>query len=125
GRLCGLCEKSGASVLQARQLLAEWADGRGDMPDHAETSAGVHLITMHASKGLEFHTVFLPSLNEGVIPHSSAKSAEAIEEERRLMYVAVTRAKDCLRLSCVRTLHAHHPAPSRFLKEMLGTKAEL
>ncbi|MBQ1515767.1 MAG: ATP-dependent helicase [Lachnospiraceae bacterium] len=125
GRLRGLCEKSGASVLQARQLLAEWADGRGEMPDHAETSAGVHLITMHAAKGLEFHTVFLPSLNEGVIPHSSAKSAEAIEEERRLMYVAVTRAKDSLRLSCVRTLHAHHPAPSRFLKEMLGTKAEL
>ena len=54
---------------------------------------GVRIITMHSSKGLEFQNVFIPDLTEGNIPAKQAVSSEEIEEERRLFYVAMTRAK--------------------------------
>lgn len=59
---------------------------------------GVHVITMHMAKGLEYDCVFLPDVNEGIIPGPRCITAENIEEERRLLYVAITRAKDCLYL---------------------------
>lgn len=59
---------------------------------------GISVITMHGAKGLEFSSVFLPDLNEGVIPGRNAHSPETVEEERRLLYVAITRAKDSLYL---------------------------
>lgn len=59
---------------------------------------GISVITMHSSKGLEFHCVFLPDLNEGVIPGKNSETLENIEEERRLLYVAITRARDSLYL---------------------------
>lgn len=65
---------------------------------NAEQLPGISIITMHGAKGLEFHTVFLPDLNEGVIPGRNCKTEESIEEERRLLYVAVTRAKESLYL---------------------------
>lgn len=57
---------------------------------------GVAVITMHASKGLEFENVFLPDCNEGVIPGKRVTEQSSIEEERRLLYVAMTRAKNRL-----------------------------
>ena len=60
---------------------------------------GVHLYTYHGSKGLEFDHVFLPGLIQGHIPPKQARTQEAIEEERRIFYVAVTRAKKTLHLS--------------------------
>ena len=60
----------------------------------ADTSAGkVNMLTAHASKGLEFETVFVVGLQEGIFPHRKATTEDLIEEERRLLYVAVTRAK--------------------------------
>lgn len=61
---------------------------------------GVHLVTMHGSKGLEYDHVFIPDVNEKIIPHGKASSARQIEEERRLLYVAMTRAKDRLEILC-------------------------
>ena len=61
-----------------------------------EKVEGIHVITMHASKGLEFTHVYLPDLNEGIIPPKGVLDAHQIEEERRLLYVAVTRAKEKL-----------------------------
>lgn len=55
--------------------------------------AGVRLCTMHGAKGLEFDRVYLPDVNEGVIPGRRCKTEEELEEERRLLYVAITRAK--------------------------------
>lgn len=66
--------------------------------DSKKVTPGISVITMHGSKGLEFHSVFLPDLNEGIIPGKKAETPEMIEEERRLLYVAVTRAKESLYL---------------------------
>lgn len=60
----------------------------------------VRIMTYHGSKGLEFDTVFLPFLNSGDVPHGRNLSSMELEEERRLFYVAVTRAKKSLYLSC-------------------------
>lgn len=57
---------------------------------------GINIMTYHSSKGLEFVNVILPELNQGTVPSKTAKSIEGIEEERRLFYVAMTRAKDNL-----------------------------
>ncbi len=61
-----------------------------------EQRKGIHVLTMHASKGLEFQHVYLPDLNEGMIPPKGVVDTKQIEEERRLLYVAVTRAREKL-----------------------------
>ena len=79
---------------------------------------GLQLMTMHASKGLEFGTVFVPECNEGKIPSDKSKTPVEIEEERRMFYVAMTRAKNklCLVYHDEKT---GKDAPSRFLKPLL------
>lgn len=63
----------------------------------------VTLATVHSAKGLEWDAVFLPTMNQGVFPNNRAETASALEEERRLFYVAVTRAKTDLRISALTT----------------------
>ncbi|HEX5523666.1 MAG TPA: ATP-dependent DNA helicase UvrD2 [Pedococcus sp.] len=85
---------------------------------HAPTVQGVTLASLHAAKGLEWDTVFLAGCSDGFLPIAMADSAEAIEEERRLMYVGMTRARRELRLSWAgaRTPGARASRrPSRFL----------
>ncbi len=87
-----------------------------------EDARGVTLMTLHSAKGLEFPWVFLTGLEEGVFPHArSVGSDEEIEEERRLCYVGVTRAKDRLFISYAlhRRVHGYGVGEaSRFLREM-------
>ena len=80
---------------------------------------GVRLMTIHASKGLEFKQVFLIAANEGRIPYQKAKPDKEIEEERRLFYVAMTRAKDFLKICYVKIKNGKEVTPSRFVDELL------
>ena len=83
---------------------------------------GVALMTMHGAKGLEFRAVFLPSLVEGIVPHE--KGMDTVSEERRLFYVAMTRASEKLCLSAILQRYEKERKPSRFLAEM-GLDAEM
>ncbi|WP_028450041.1 UvrD-helicase domain-containing protein [Chitinibacter tainanensis] len=102
---------------------------------HASLEAGDHqanayeealqLMTVHAAKGLEFKAVFLSGLEEGLFPHdNSANDPQGLEEERRLMYVAITRARERLYLTLAqsRMLHGQtrYGVASRFLDEIPG-----
>lgn len=81
---------------------------------------GVNLLTAHSAKGLEFDTVYCIGMNEGVFPFYKAKTTEAMEEERRLAYVSVTRAKDELYICEAERsgYNGRYSAPSRFIQEM-------
>ena len=84
-----------------------------------EEQKGIHLMTIHAAKGLEFDTVFIIGANEGQIPYKKAKSEEETEEERRLFYVAMTRAKEVLQICYVKQRNGKETAPSRFVNDLL------
>lgn len=80
---------------------------------------GVTLMTMHGAKGLEYEVVFVIEGNEGITPYKKAKTKEALEEERRLFYVAMTRAKSKLIISYVKEKNGKDVSPSRFVEELI------
>ncbi len=87
----------------------------------SESDQGLpRVMTMHQSKGLEFDCVFLPGLNEGTIPVRSAADSAGLEEERRILYVAMTRAREYLFLSYVEGNGKHRVPKSRFLDVFLS-----
>jgi len=111
----------------------ETADPLTSFLTHAALEAGEHqagegqqalqLMTVHSAKGLEFDAVFLSGLEEGLFPHEqSVMERDGLEEERRLAYVAITRARNRLYLSHAQTRLLHgqtrYNVPSRFLKEI-------
>lgn len=82
----------------------------------------VQLMTIHSAKGLEFEDVFVIRANEGEIPHQKAEKKDEIEEERRLFYVALTRAKNNLCISYITQKNGNSIKPSRFVEELLGQR---
>lgn len=84
----------------------------------AQKTEGVSLATLHSSKGLEYPIVFLVDVNEGLMPYKKAVLPAELEEERRMFYVGVTRAKDRLHLYYSRKINGREVEPSRFLEEM-------
>ena len=74
---------------------------------------------MHASKGLEFDTVYIPDCNEGIIPHRKSMKDEAVEEERRMLYVAMTRARKRLTLTYGAGTKEEPGFLSRFLTDLV------
>ncbi len=114
--------KDCADVTMFRQRLEDLSQQiKEQTQKKGQKRKGVSLMTMHGAKGLEFRAVFLPSLVEGVVPHE--KGLEEIEEERRLFYVAMTRAGEKLCLSAIKKRYEKETKPSRFLAEM-GLDAE-
>ena len=107
-RLVRLAEEIGGTGAEFRAELERRFGHDG------EARRGVHLLTYHGAKGLEFEVVLLPRLEEKELPSKLAKTAVDVGEERRLFYVGMTRAKRGLAITWVKK-------PSRFLTE-LGTK---
>ena len=95
-------------------------------PDKTEKSVskGIKLMTLHSAKGLEFPRVYLVGLEEGILPHYRSFTENTIEEERRLTYVGVTRARDHLMITHSKTRmkwgKKKDSLPSRFIYEMIG-----
>lgn len=104
--------------------ISEWihsvARAENDSKDEMQEK-GVHFITMHGSKGLEYRVVFIVDVCEGIIPYSKAVLDKQIEEERRLFYVAVTRAKEKLYLMYPMKRYNKDTACSRFLEDIITT----
>ena len=124
-------------VEAARRFAAEASDDDGDLLAsflaHAALEAGdvqadgsvdsVQLMTLHSAKGLEFDVVFVTGVEEGLFPHSmSADDPARLEEERRLCYVGMTRAREQLYLTHAESRRLHgreeYPMPSRFMREV-------
>lgn len=99
-----------------------WVALVSDWDKTVDDAGGVWLMTLHSAKGLEFPVVILAGLEEGVFPHARSLDEGTIEEERRLMYVGITRAREELYLTHAetRTMLGHTQAnpPSRFLREI-------
>ena len=101
------------------KIVKNRCKGESDNNDGTYDKVALRLMTMHSSKGLEFDVVFLPNLNEGVIPSRKSTEDEQIEEERRLLYVGMTRAKNKLYMSYVSGNGDDNRSPSRFLKPLI------
>ena len=112
-------ETDGKNLLELTQMvsLMSMLEGREDSEPDA-----VKLSTLHAAKGLEFGHVFLIGVEEGILPHRESIDTDKIEEERRLMYVGITRAQKSLNLSwCKKRKRAGETIacePSRFIAEL-------
>ena len=124
-------EKNIESVIRKMVLLDML-----EQQQEAEDTDKVNLLTLHASKGLEFPYVYLIGLEEEILPHKNSIAAETVEEERRLMYVGITRARQGLTITLAEQRKAggqmKQMTPSRFLDELpedelewLGRKKKL
>lgn len=116
-------ERNGLEVVVRRLSLLDFAQqSEKDVDDQ------VHLLTLHAAKGLEFDHVFLAGLEEGLLPHHACTDEERIEEERRLLYVGITRARRTLALTYARRRRRGgelvDTVPSRFLEELPADEIE-
>ena len=99
------------SILDIKQKLEEQARKQ------EKEREGVLISTLHGVKGLEYDRVYILNVNEGSMPYKKAVLEPAIEEERRLFYVGMTRARKELTLCYVRQQYEKKREPSRFLKE--------
>ncbi|SDX97709.1 ATP-dependent DNA helicase, Rep family [Micromonospora pattaloongensis] len=111
-----------AAVSERPVSLSNFCDElqRRAAQQHAPTVEGVTLASLHSAKGLEWDAVFLVGLSDGTLPTTYAKTAEQLEEERRLLYVGVTRAREWLWLSygAARSPGGRARRPSRFLPQL-------
>ncbi len=125
--LDGLMESAAAfDTLEAwKKHIAEYTRQLQEQSRREKENANsVTLTTMHSAKGLEYPVVFVVDVNESVIPHHRAVEKEDIEEERRLFYVAVTRAKEYLYLLYTRERYHKRLKASRYLYELTGAEKE-
>ncbi|MBQ2088737.1 MAG: ATP-dependent helicase [Lachnospiraceae bacterium] len=103
-------------IISKYEMARDFMDK--EIGDRYEEATGVNLYTFHGSKGLEFQNVYIMDCNEGVTPSHKAVDAETIEEERRMFYVAITRAKENLTLVVPKNYQGENLVKSRFIGEM-------
>lgn len=108
--------------LHIREYKEELKNQAQSQKQHQNSAA---LMTMHSSKGLEYRAVFIVDANEGITPHRKAMLEADLEEERRLFYVAVTRAKEYLHIYSVKERYNKELTCSRFVGELLLDRADL
>ncbi len=111
--------KEHKDILQFLTYIDDMSIKLKEYQKNTKNNKGVVLSTIHSAKGLEFEAVFVISCIEGIIPHEKSKSEQEIEEERRLFYVALTRAKKILYISILKTKYSLDAKPSRFLKNLI------
>lgn len=105
------------------EYISDYTKELRESYDRAKASDdAVTLTTMHSSKGLEYDCVFIPDANEGITPYKKAVLEPDIEEERRMFYVAMTRARRNLNIFYSLKRHNRELEPSRFVKEIMGEK---
>ena len=113
-------DEEGKTLIELTQVIA--LINLLDKQEDGKPVDAVRLSTLHAAKGLEFKHVFLIGVEEGILPHRESQSAEKIEEERRLMYVGITRAQRSLHISYAQKRKQGREfvpcKPSRFIAEM-------
>ena len=116
GRYRSLEEWQEAQELYREQLQCRETVRSGmQKKQEKQENSGITLLTVHAAKGLEFDHVWIPDCNEKTFPHGSSREPEHCEEERRIFYVAMTRAKKDLELLCLTGTRERPRFPSRFL----------
>src|SRR5581483_5038814 len=118
----GLAQGEGGAPLESLTAFLDHVSLTTDL-DSMSGGGGVALMTLHSAKGLEFPVVVVAGLEEGVLPHFNSQGAlEDLEEERRLLYVGMTRARERLLLSCCRRRRVagrwQEQIDSRFLQEV-------
>ena len=122
-RLENLEELLGVATIAETEgsTLSEFLD-RSLLTAESDDASGVSLMTLHSAKGLEFEVVFLTGFEEGLLPHSRSQTSEDIEEERRLLYVGITRAKKKLYITRCKRRFGTSGNPmrrvSRFFREL-------
>ncbi len=100
------------------QAKEEGRQRRGPQDRQQEGKPAVQLLTVHGAKGLEYDRVWIPDCNEKIFPHGTMPEESAVEEERRIFYVAMTRAKKNLELSYLTGTKERPRQPSRFLNPL-------
>ena len=108
-----------ATFVEWKEHAARYEEDlkKQNQEEREETKDRVTLSTMHSAKGLEYPVVFVVDANEGIVPHHKAGLPADIEEERRLFYVALTRAKDRLHVAAVKERYHRKTDVSRFVEE--------
>lgn len=128
------------SILEILENLQQMAAGKRNLSEYRETlrqyrrkirepgadrpAEGIWLGTLHRAKGLEFTSVHIPDINEANIPRHQADTGEALEEERRMFYVGITRTRKNLYLYYRKPDGSGRHLPSRFLGELKGEKSD-
>ena len=122
-------KESAAGFETMEQWFAHMEDYKKRLKEQAQlqrnVANGVSLMTMHSSKGLEFPIVYLLDANEGITPHRKAVLEADIEEERRMFYVAMTRARELLHVCYVQERYGKKQEKSRFIEEYLETGTKI
>ena len=108
-------------VAEKLPAFMEWLALRSDLDSLDGSTSAVTLMTIHAAKGLEFPAVFVAGMEEGIFPHANYEAEAAqLEEERRLAYVAITRARKCLYLTYASTRRTYGSVQANPVSRFVG-----